>query len=81
MYNLCIIIKWTEVCPMAIELTIRKWGNSFGAVIPIEVVEKENLKENSKIKIELVKEANLKQKCQGKNLKIWLEKDGLNIFF
>ena len=49
-----------EVCPMAIELTIRKWGNSFGAVIPIEVVEKENLKENSKIKIELVKEANLK---------------------
>lgn len=48
------------LCPMAIELTIRKWGNSFGAVIPIEIIEKENLKENSKIKVELVKEANLK---------------------
>jgi len=45
---------------MVIELTIRRWGNSFGAVIPIEIIEKENLKANSKVKVELVKEANLK---------------------
>ena len=35
---------------------IKKWGNSLGIVIPKEAVEKEELKENDKIKIKIRKE-------------------------
>ena len=42
-----------------IKAKIRKWGNSYGIVIPKEVIESENLKENENIEIIIV-EANLK---------------------
>ena len=44
---------------MAVEVTVKRWGNSFGVVLPKELVEKENLKENKKIVINIVKEADL----------------------
>ncbi|MEK6895063.1 MAG: AbrB/MazE/SpoVT family DNA-binding domain-containing protein [Nanoarchaeota archaeon] len=44
---------------MTIEVTIKKWGNSFGVILPKEVIKKEGLKENKKILIDVVKEADL----------------------
>ena len=61
---------------MAIELTVKKWGNSIGVILPKELVRKENLEENKKIIIEVVKEANLvklfgslKKKISGQEFK------------
>jgi len=44
---------------MAIEVTVKKWGNSFGIVLPKEVVERENLRENRRIIINIIKQADL----------------------
>lgn len=44
---------------MGIEVTVKKWGNSFGIVLPKEIVEKEGLKENKKIVINIIKQADL----------------------
>lgn len=44
---------------MAIEVQIKKWGNSFGVLLPKEFVEKERLRERQKIKINLIKETDL----------------------
>ena len=45
---------------MATEVIVKKWGNSMGILLPKELVEKKNLKENEKILVEVVKEADLK---------------------
>ncbi len=45
---------------MTEEVIVRKWGSSLGIVLPSEVVKKEGLKENEKVLITIVKEANLK---------------------
>ncbi len=34
-----------------IKTKVKKWGNSFGVIIPKEVIEKEKLKENNEIVI------------------------------
>jgi len=44
---------------MGIEVTIKRWGNSFGVVLPKEVIEKEELKENKKIVINIIKQADI----------------------
>ena len=44
---------------MAIEVKIKKWGNSLGVILPKEVVDKEKFKENEKVMINIVKEADL----------------------
>ena len=40
-----------------IETKVKKWGNSFSVVIPIEVVEKEKIKENQTLKLILLKDS------------------------
>jgi antitoxin component of MazEF toxin-antitoxin module len=37
-----------------IETKLRRWGNSFGVVIPMEIVEKEKMKENESVSIIIV---------------------------
>lgn len=44
---------------MATEITLKKWGNSIAAIFPKELIKKEGLKENEKIKIDIVKVGNL----------------------
>jgi len=44
---------------MALEVKLRKWGNSIGVVLPREIVESKKLKEDEKIIIEIVKVADL----------------------
>lgn len=46
---------------MAIEVVVKKWGNSVGVILPKELVERESLKENEKVLLEVVKEANLER--------------------
>lgn len=38
-----------------VEVTAKKWGSSIGVIIPKEIVEKEGIKENEKIRIEIKK--------------------------
>lgn len=44
---------------MAVEVRVKKWGNSMGVILPKLFIEKENLQENDNILIEVVKEADL----------------------
>ena len=44
---------------MAIEVQTKKWGNSIGIIIPRNVVEKEKIKENQKIIVNIIKKADL----------------------
>lgn len=40
-----------------IETKIKKWGNSFGVVIPMEIINREKMKEEQQIRIILVKDS------------------------
>ena len=44
---------------MAIQAKLKKWGNSFGVILPKALIEKRNLKEEDTITIEIVKEADI----------------------
>jgi antitoxin component of MazEF toxin-antitoxin module len=44
---------------MAIEVNVKKWGNSMGVLLPRELIRKERIEENDKIFIEVVKKADL----------------------
>ena len=44
---------------MVIEVVVKKWGNSMGIILPKELVNKEGLKENQKVFIELIREVDL----------------------
>ena len=43
---------------MATKTTIKKWGNSFGVIIPIKEIIEKKLSENDIVEIEIFKEAN-----------------------
>jgi len=66
---------------MATEVSVRKWGNSIGVILPKELVNKENLKENEKVFIDIIKEADLtklfgtlKRKLSGQEFKDFVRK-------
>jgi len=44
---------------MAVEVVLRKWGNSIGGVFPKSFVEEQELKPNEKVLVEVVKKTNL----------------------
>lgn len=50
-----------------IETKLRRWGNSFGAVIPLTKVRESGLKEGEKITITIDKEENVLKKMFGKH--------------
>jgi len=41
---------------MVVRATIKRWGNSYGVVIPKDVVQKEGLRENDEVEV-IVKKA------------------------
>lgn len=51
---------------MAIEVKVKKWGNSIGVVIPGEAVERLNLKPNEEIIIEIERKNNVLKEMFGK---------------
>lgn len=50
---------------MECETITRKWGNSLGIILPKEVVEKENIKENEKIRVFIFKKKDTLKKTFG----------------
>ena len=44
---------------MAVEVTIKKWGNSKGAIFHKEFLENQGIKENDRIFVEVVKKVDL----------------------
>ena len=44
---------------MDIKVKPKRWGNSLAVIIPNEIVEKEGIKENKEIILNIVKEADL----------------------
>ena len=50
---------------MAIEVKTKKWGNSIGIIIPIETVEKFNIKPEERIVVEISKEFNILKEMFG----------------
>jgi len=51
---------------MAIEVKTKKWGNSIGVVIPIESIERLNIKPEEEIIIEIEKKNNVLKEMFGK---------------
>jgi len=52
---------------------LKRWGNSFGVVVPKEIVEKEGLKEGEEVEISVRKASDIKQlfgKYPFKNLQL-----------
>jgi antitoxin component of MazEF toxin-antitoxin module len=61
---------------MAVEVQIKKWGNSMGAIFPKLFVESKNIKENEQVIIEVIKKVDLsdifgslKRKISGQEFK------------
>lgn len=48
-----------------VENKLQKWGNSFGIVIPIDVVRKKNMKEGEKVKAIIIKKSNVLRETFG----------------
>ena len=44
---------------MAVEVTLKKWGNSMAVIVPTAVIQQRKLKENDALLIEVVKKADL----------------------
>ena len=51
---------------MAIEVRTKRWGNSIGIVIPMEAIERLNIKPEEKIIIEIEKKSNVLKEMFGK---------------
>ena len=47
------VILDLKVSEMAVTVVLKKWGNSIGVVIPKEVIEKEDLKVEQRVSIEV----------------------------
>jgi len=46
---------------MAVEVTLRKWGNSIGGVFPKSFVEEHGLKSEDTVLLEVIKKADLRE--------------------
>ena len=44
---------------MAVEVKLKKWGNSMAVIVPNRLIEQKRLKENDTIVVEIVKKADL----------------------
>ena len=44
---------------MTTEVTIKRWGNSLGIILPKELIKEQSLEENKKVSISIVKKADL----------------------
>ena len=50
---------------MEVEAKVRKWGRSFGVVIPKEKIIKEGIKENETVKLLIIKRTNVLKETFG----------------
>lgn len=75
MYNYSII-------KMAIQTSVKKWGNSMGIILPKNFVEEKELEENDVVVVNVVKKADikhlagsLKRKMSGQEFKDMVKKE------
>ena len=62
---------------MAIQVKLKKWGNSMAIIVPSSLIEEKKLKENEEIMVEVVKKADIsksfgaikKRKMSGQDFK------------
>lgn len=67
---------------MAVQVNLKKWGNSMAVIVPNRIIEEKELKENDEIIIEVVKKADLsnsfgiikKRKMSGQEFKDMVRK-------
>lgn len=60
-----------------IESKIKKWGHSLGMIIPKKTVDEMNLKENERIKIEIIKKEKINAFGICKNTKSFKREEGI----
>ena len=48
-----------------IENKLQKWGNSYGIVVPLEVMRRKKMKEGDKIKVIIIKKSNVLRETFG----------------
>ena len=48
-----------------IENKLQKWGNSYGLVIPVDIIRRRNMKEGERIKVIIVKKSNVLKETFG----------------
>ena len=67
---------------MAIQTSVKKWGNSMGIILPKNFVEEKKLEENDIVIVNVVKRANishlagsLKRKMSGQEFKNMVKKE------
>ncbi|MBD3313652.1 AbrB/MazE/SpoVT family DNA-binding domain-containing protein [Candidatus Woesearchaeota archaeon] len=60
------------------ESNIRKWGNSFGIIIPKDIMEKEHIKEDEKVRFMIIRDSKVLKETFGM-LKGRLRKSGQEI--
>ncbi|MEK6891502.1 MAG: hypothetical protein AABX03_05200 [Nanoarchaeota archaeon] len=67
---------------MAIQTSVKKWGNSMGIILPKNFVEEKKLEENDIVIVNVVKKANishlvgsLKRKMSGQEFKEMVKKE------
>ncbi len=44
---------------MAVEVKLKRWGNSMAVIVPSTLIEQKNMKENDTLLIEVIKKADL----------------------
>ncbi len=51
-----------------VENKLQRWGNSFGIVIPIDIVRKKKIKEGEKVKAIIIKKSNVLRETFGSHM-------------
>lgn len=58
-------MDYTNITMLEVEAKVRKWGRSFGIVIPKDKIKEEGIKENETIKILIAKKTNVLRETFG----------------
>ena len=60
-----IYFDYIDIIMIEVEAKVRKWGRSFGVVIPKEKIKEEGIKENETIKLLIAKRTNVLKETFG----------------
>lgn len=60
-----IYFDYIDIIMLEVEAKVRKWGRSFGVVIPKDKVKEEGIKENETIKLLITKKTNVLKETFG----------------
>ena len=58
-------MDYTDITMLEVEVKVRKWGRSFGVVIPKEKIKEEGIKENETVRLLIGKKTNVLKETFG----------------